>query len=82
MRIDKFLKVSRIIKRRTVAKELTDNGRALINGRVAKAGSVVAVGDVITLTLGGKELQVRVKEILDTTKKEEALNMYEVIGEG
>lgn len=81
MRIDKFLKVSRIIKRRTVAKELTDNGRALINGRVAKASSEVTVGDVITLTLGGKELQFRVKEILDTTKKEEALNMYEVIGE-
>lgn len=81
MRIDKFLKVSRIIKRRTVAKELTDNGRALINGRVAKASSEVTVGDVITLTLGGKELQFRVKEILDTTKKDEALNMYEVIGE-
>ncbi len=81
MRIDKFLKVSRIIKRRTVAKELTDNGRALINGRVAKASSEVTVGDVITLTLGGKELQFQVKEILDTTKKDEALNMYEVIGE-
>lgn len=81
MRIDKFLKVSRIIKRRTVAKELTDNGRALINGRVAKAGSSVKVGDIITLHIGGKDLVFRIKELKETTKKDEALEMYEVIGE-
>jgi ribosomal 50S subunit-recycling heat shock protein len=81
MRIDKFLKVSRIIKRRTVAKELTDNGRAHINGRVAKAGSTVKVGDVITLHFGGKDHNFRVKDLKETTKKEEALEMYEIIGE-
>ncbi len=81
MRIDKYLKISRIIKRRTVAKELTDNGRALINGRVAKAGSTVKVDDIITLHIGGKDLVFRVKELKETTRKDEALEMYEVIGE-
>ena len=81
MRIDKFLKVSRIIKRRSVAKELTDKGRALINDRVAKGGSTDKVGDVITMHIGSKDLVFRVNELKETTKKDEALGMYEVIGE-
>ena len=79
MRIDKFLKVSRIIKRRTLAKEITDQGRISINGRTAKAGSTVKEGDNINIRFGQKELTVQVKQLFEPSKKEDATKLYEVI---
>lgn len=81
MRIDKFLKVSRIIKRRSVAKEIADKGRILINGRVAKSSSDVRSNDEIVIKFGNKTLTVQVKELLDTTKKNDAQRMYEITSE-
>ncbi|OAT73794.1 RNA-binding S4 domain-containing protein [Parageobacillus thermoglucosidasius] len=81
MRLDKFLKVSRLIKRRTLAKEVADQGRITINGAVAKASSAVKVGDVLTIQFGQKKLTVKVTDLKETTKKEEAANLYEVIRE-
>lgn len=81
MRLDKFLKVSRIIKRRTLAKEVCDQGRVSINGRTAKASGTVAVGDEVTVRFGQKELTVRVNQLKETTRKEEALDMYTVVRE-
>ena len=79
MRIDKYLKVSRLIKMRTVAKEAADSGRILLNGKVAKAGADVSVGDIITIRFGDRETSVRVLELSNTQKKEEAQNKYEVV---
>ncbi|AYE37539.1 RNA-binding S4 domain-containing protein [Companilactobacillus zhachilii] len=79
MRLDKYLKVSRIIKRRTVAKEFADNGRALINDRVAKSSSEVGVGDVLELHFGEKTMKIRVLNIKETTKKDESADMYEEV---
>ncbi|PMD68104.1 RNA-binding S4 domain-containing protein [Companilactobacillus nuruki] len=79
MRLDKYLKVSRIIKRRTVAKEFADNGRALINDRVAKSSSEVSVGDVLELHFGEKTMKIRVLNIKETTKKNESTDMYEEV---
>jgi ribosomal 50S subunit-recycling heat shock protein len=79
MRIDKFLKVSRVIKRRTIAKEACDTGRVTLNGRTAKAGAEVAVGDEIAVLFGTNELKLRVLLLKETTKKEDAEQMYEVI---
>ncbi|MDE5618491.1 MAG: RNA-binding S4 domain-containing protein [Clostridia bacterium] len=81
MRLDKFLKVSRIIKRRTVAGEACDDGRAEINGRLAKAGTRVKEGDVITLHFGDKTFSFKVLCVKEVVRKEEAADMYEVIGE-
>ena len=81
MRLDKYLKVSRLIKRRTVANEACDTSRILVNGKVAKASYDVKLGDIITISFGEKELSVRVAEIKETTKKSESLGMYEVVGE-
>ena len=81
MRIDKFLKVSRIIKRRSVAKEIADQGRISVNGRVIKSSSEVHPNDEIVIKFGNKTLTVRVKELLDTTKKDDAQRMYEIINE-
>lgn len=81
MRLDKFLKVSRIIKRRSVAKEIADKDRILINGKTAKSSSTVAVNDELTIRFGNKTLKVKVEDIRDTTKKEEAKNLYTVIEE-
>ena len=81
MRIDKFLKVSRIIKRRTLAKEVADQGRILINGKVAKTSSKVSVNDEIEIRFGNKTLVVKVNQIVDTTKKEDAERMYTIISE-
>lgn len=81
MRLDKYLKVSRIIKRRTVAKEVADKGRVSINGKVAKSGSEVKVGDELTLQFGNKTLVVRIDQIVDTTKKDEAKEMYTILSE-
>lgn len=81
MRLDKFLKVSRIIKRRTVAKEVSDKGRIFINGRQAKSSTDVKVGDEMTIQFGNKTLVVRIDKIVDTTKKDEAQDMYTIISE-
>ena len=81
MRLDKFLKVSRIIKRRSVAKEVADKGRIQINGILAKSSSNVKLGDVVKIRFGNKILEVAVKELHDSTKKEDAQKMYEVISE-
>jgi ribosomal 50S subunit-recycling heat shock protein len=79
MRLDKFLKVSRIIKRRTVAKEFTDNGRALVNDRVAKSSTNVSEGDTIELHFGERTMKVRVLNTKETTKKNESADLYEEI---
>ena len=74
MRLDKFLKVSRLIKRRTVANEACDAGRVMVNGKEAKASVKVKVGDIIEIAFGNKP--VKVLALLDTTKKEEAKDMF------
>ena len=76
MRLDKFLKVSRLIKRRTVANEACDAGRVLVNGQVAKASVKVKVGDIIEIQFGTKVVKVEVLDIQDTTKKEEAKDLF------
>lgn len=79
MRLDKFLKVSRIIKRRTIAKEIADQGRIKINDQVAKSSTKVAVGDELEIKFGNKTLIVKVENIKDTTKKAEAEDLYSVV---
>ncbi|MCC2684329.1 MAG: hypothetical protein K0R75_1228 [Paenibacillaceae bacterium] len=81
MRLDKFLKVSRLIKRRTVAKDVSDQGRVWINGKEAKASSDVKVGDELRIRFGQKSVVVRVEQIAETTRKDEAGNMYSLIRE-
>jgi ribosomal 50S subunit-recycling heat shock protein len=81
MRIDKFLKVSRLIKRRTVAKDASDAGRIWINGKEAKASSNVKPGDEVAIQFGQKRVVIRVDLIIDTTKKEAATEMYTLIRE-
>jgi ribosomal 50S subunit-recycling heat shock protein len=81
MRIDKFLKVSRIIKRRTLAKEVADNGRIHVNGRIAKSSTKLEVGDVISIQFGQKLVDIKVLQLLDSTKKEDAPNMFEILKE-
>ncbi len=79
MRLDKYLKVSRLIKRRTVANEACDAGRVTINGNVAKASTKVSEGDVIEISFGNKSVKVKVTSIVDSTKKEAAKDMYEYL---
>ena len=79
MRLDKYLKVSRIIKRRTVANEACDAGRVTINDRPAKASADVKEGDIIEIQFGTKPLKVRVLSVKETVRKEEAEGLYEVI---
>ncbi len=81
MRIDKYLKVSRILKRRTIAKQLADHDRLMINDKIAKAGSEVKIGDILTVIFGHRQLKIRVLEIKDYAKKEDSDGMYEVISE-
>lgn len=81
MRLDKFLKISRIIKRRSVAKDIADQGRIEINGKTAKSSSKVNVGDVLVINFGNKTLTVKIKELKETTKKREAEDLYEVVSE-
>lgn len=81
MRLDKFLKVSRIIKRRTVAKEIADKGRIQVNGQLAKSSTNVKIGDTLKILFGNKTLEVKVLDLKDTTKKDEAKDLYEVISE-
>ena len=79
MRIDKYLKVARVLKRRVVAKELADNERLLINGRVAKAGNEVKINDEIMIMFGHRHLKIRVLDIKEHIKKEDTESLYEVI---
>lgn len=76
MRLDKFLKVSRLIKRRTVANEACDAGRVLVNGKIAKASLNVKEGDQIEIAFGTKAVKVEVLNVQETVKKEEAKELY------
>jgi len=76
MRLDKYLKVSRIIKRRTVANEACDAGRVTINGRLAKASSEVKVGDILEVQFGNKTIKVEILNVKETVKKEETGEMF------
>lgn len=80
MRIDKYLKNSRLIKRRTVAKEACEQERITINGKVAKPGTEVKEGDIIEITFGNNVIKARVLRLLETVRKEDAPTMYEIIG--
>lgn len=79
MRLDKYLKVSRIIKRRTIANEACDAGRVLVNDKIAKASLDVKVGDIIQINFGNKFTKIRVLSIQDVVKKESATSLYENI---
>ena len=79
MRLDKFLKVSRLIKRRTVANEACDNGRISVNGRVVKASYDVKVGDRIEISMGARTVDVEVLEVSDNVRKDDAAGMYKGI---
>lgn len=79
MRLDKYLKVSRLIKRRTVAQSACEGGRVTVNGKVQKSSYNVKIGDEITIEFGSRPMSVRVTQIIDTTKKQDAETMYEVI---
>ena len=81
MRLDKYLKVSRLIKRRTVANDACDSERISVNGKPAKASYNVKLGDIISVAFGTKTVSVRVTDIKDTTKKADAVGMYEVVSE-
>ena len=76
MRLDKYLKVTRLIKRRTIANEACDAGRVLVNGKVAKASVNVKVGDIIEIQFGNKSVKVEVLDIQDTSRKEEAKELF------
>ena len=79
MRLDKYLKVSRLIKRRTVANEACDGGRVMANGRVVKASYDVKVGDVLEITFGSRTLKIRVTDVKETVKKDDAQTLYEAV---
>lgn len=76
MRLDKYLKVSRLIKRRTVANEACDAGRVMVNGKVARASLNIKVGDIIEIQFGTKNVKVEVLEVTETVRKEEAKEMF------
>ena len=79
MRLDKYLKVSRLIKRRTVANEACDAGKIAVNGKPARASYDVKIGDVIEITLGSRSVKVRVLEVKETVRKDDANTMYEAV---
>ncbi|UXU83759.1 RNA-binding S4 domain-containing protein [Mammaliicoccus sciuri] len=81
MRLDKYLKVSRLIKRRTLAKEVSDQGRVKVNGQVAKAGTTVSVEDELEIRLGNRIIVVKVTGLSENANKENAKTMFEVIKE-
>ena len=81
MRLDKFLKVSRLIKRRTLAKEVADQGRITIDGKAVKAASRVKEGDVLAIRFGQKIVTVQIEMLKDIVKKDEASSMYKIISE-
>ncbi|MGB4609359.1 MAG: RNA-binding S4 domain-containing protein [Saccharofermentanales bacterium] len=79
MRLDKFLKVSRLIKRRTVANDLASAGRVMVNDRIAKPGTKLQVGDIITFSFGEQQTRVEVIKLANTVRKEEAETMYQML---
>lgn len=79
MRLDKYLKVSRIIKRRTVAKEACEKGLVEINGKVGKSSSEIKIGDIIEITFGEKKVKYRITEIREHVLKDQAKELYEVL---
>lgn len=79
MRLDKYLKVSRLIKRRTVANEACDAGRVLINDKLAKASANVKVGDILTIQFGNKDVKVEILDVQETVKKDEAKELFKYI---
>lgn len=81
MRIDKFLKLSRIIKRRTLANEACSAGRVKLNGKEAKAGAEVKIGDIIEIRFGSGNMKLRVEGLSESSKKDDAAGMYSVLGE-
>ena len=76
MRLDKFLKVSRLIKRRTIANEACDAGRVIVNGKPAKASAAVKIGDIIEIGFGTKTVKVEVLDVQETVKKDDAKELY------
>jgi ribosomal 50S subunit-recycling heat shock protein len=81
MRLDKYLKVSRVIKRRTVAKEICEAGRIQVNGHTAKAGHDLKIGDILDIAMGNLRLKIRVAEIRETVRANEADSLYEILEE-
>lgn len=81
MRLDKYLKISRLIKRRTVANEACDAGRVSVNGKVARASYDVKIGDVIAITMGERTLEARVLSVTEYARKDEAAALYEIINQ-
>ena len=81
MRLDKFLKVSRVIKRRTVAKDIADKGRIQVNGNPAKSGTKLKIGDELTIEFGNKTLKIRVDGLKESTRKADATSMYTILEE-
>ena len=81
MRLDKFLKVARILKRRTISKELAANQRVMVNGRIAKPATDIKAGDIIEVVFGQRSLTVRVLDVRDNVRKNEAADLYEVVEE-
>ncbi|MBP3503568.1 MAG: RNA-binding S4 domain-containing protein [Bacilli bacterium] len=81
MRLDKYLKVSRLIKRRTLAKEASESERILVNDKIAKPSKELKIGDTITIEFGKKQITVKVLSLTPSVKKEDAYNMYELISE-
>lgn len=79
MRLDKYLKVSRLIKRRTVAKEACDSGRVLVNDKVARASTDISVNDIIEINFGNKSIKIQVLEIKDTSKKDESKELFKYL---
>lgn len=79
MRLDKYLKVSRLIKRRTVANEACDAEKVTVNGKIARASYDVKLGDIIEINIGAKPLKVRVLDVKEYTKKEDSAALYEVV---
>ena len=80
MRLDKYLKISRVIKRRTVANEACDAGRVEVNGKLARASLAVSVGDIIEIRFGDKTTKLEVLDVKETVRKEEAGHMYKMLG--
>ena len=81
MRLDKYLKVSRLIKRRTVAKEFAENERVTVNGRVAKPSTNVNVGDILTIQMGGRQITIKILELKDNVKAGDAQSLYRIVNE-
>lgn len=79
MRLDKFLKVSRLIKRRTIANEACNAGRVLVNGKTAKAGTNVKIGDIIEIEFGSKTVKVEVLDVQETVRKDEAKELIKYL---